>query len=115
MSGQAMLRCPAEPSATGAYQLSWSSVGKVTVFENGQLLYRGAEQGTSISGRPAGTYAYRLQDSSSQVELGSCNVTVAPPTTLKTVSFFCGGFALCLALVIAVVAGHRAHRRGAIG
>ena len=42
-------------------------------------------------------------------------VTVAPPTTLKTVSFFCGGFALCLALVIAVVAGHRAHRRGAIG
>lgn len=114
------LTCPDAKSDTGAYRIAWQSDGQtvVRIEENGELLYEGTEDATTVSGRPAGEYVYRI----GRVETGSeaawadtCRVIVSPPSLTLAISLFGIGFCVFAALLFIVVRGHRAHRRGELG
>jgi len=110
------LVCPGSTSDTGAYRIAWSGVdGEVVrVEENGAVLYEGRQDATTVSGRPAGEYVYRLGvvDSDDVSWVDSCSMTVTPPTLTLAFLLFGVGFGVFASLVVVVVRGHRAHRRG---
>lgn len=110
------LHCPASTSDTGAYRIAWSGADDafVRIEENGSVLYEGREEATTVSGRPAGEYVYRI----GLVEAGqvswsdSCTITVTPPSLALAFLLFGVGVTVFASLLVAVVRGHRAHRRG---
>jgi hypothetical protein len=114
-----MPSCP-ELSDTGAYRIAWPDAPveegqTVRVEENGALLYEGIEDATTVSGRPAGQYIYRVGvvDSAGDPSwLESCRVTVSPPSLGLAFSLFGVGLLVFAATLLVVVRGHRAHRRG---
>lgn len=110
------LVCPGATSDTGAYRIAWTGADGdvVRVEENGVLLYEGRQDATTVSGRPAGEYAYRLGvvDSSGVSWIDACTMTVAPPPLALALTLFGVGFTVFVSLLVVVVRGHRAHRRG---
>ncbi len=122
------LTCPSGPSDTGAYRLGWRgddggafqvhettiSTGKTT------LVYEGPATATTITGREAGSYRYQV----TQVGAGravqglrseSCVVEVAPPDLNLALSLLGVGGFITAAIVVSIIRGHRAHRRGELG
>jgi hypothetical protein len=112
------LDCPGAASDTGAYRIAWSAEDDadalVRVYENGVLLYEGAESATTVSGRPAGEYVYRVgfADAGRESWADSCTVSVTPPSLALAFFLFGVGFTVFSSLLVVVVRGHRAHRRG---
>ena len=110
------LECPGGASDTGAYRIAWSGAdgSPVRLEENGSIVYEGSQDATTVSGRPAGEYVYRV----GVVRDGgvswadACTVTVAPPSLALAFTFFGMGLAVFASLLVVVVRGHRAHRRG---
>ena len=110
------LQCPGPTSDTGAYRIAWSGANgaDVQLLENGELLYEGSQEATTVSGRPAGEYVYRV----GTLEAGDmswsapCAITVAPPSLGLAFFLFGVGFAVFASLLVVLVRGHRAHRRG---
>ena len=110
------LDCPDAPSDTGAYRIAWSVDADEYVFlyENDAPLYEGQQSATTVSGRPAGEYVYRLgiPDEHDVSWKDSCTVVVAPPSLSLAFFLFGVGLTVFASLVLVVVRGHRAHRRG---
>ena len=108
--------CPGPTSDTGAYQIAWSGAdgAAVRVMENGEVLYEGPQDATTVSGRPAGEYVYRigLLEAEDVSWSDSCTVTVAPPSLGLAFFLFGVGFTVFASLLVVLVRGHRAHRRG---
>lgn len=78
------------------------------------MLYEGPQDATTVSGRPAGEYVYRVEllDGASVSWADSCTITVAPPSLGLAFFLFAVGFTVFASLVVVLVRGHRAHRRG---
>jgi len=112
------LICP-EPSDTGAYQLKWKGPdgADYRLEEDGRTLYRGPDRASSVSGRGAGEYLYRVAvKTDNGWSFGpSCTVRVSPPSLALAFTFLGMGFLVFLVVLLVVIAGHRAHRRGDIG
>ncbi|HXV62102.1 MAG TPA: hypothetical protein VEK15_15490 [Vicinamibacteria bacterium] len=110
------LHCPGSTSDTGAYRIAWSGTDGtvVRVEENGSVLYEGVQDATTVSGRPAGDYVYRLglMEGGNVAWNDSCTVTVAPPSLALAGFLFAVGFSVFASLLVVVVRGHRAHRSG---
>ena len=110
------LLCPGASSDTGAYRIAWSGAdgAAVRVVENGEVLYEGPQDATTVSGRPAGDYVYRigLLDGGNVSWSDSCTITVAPPSLGLAFFLFGVGFTVFASLFVVLVRGHRAHRRG---
>lgn len=113
----ASLDCPGSTSDTGAYRIAWTGLGDgdvVRLEENGAVLYEGNQAATTVSGRPAGDYVYRI----GVVEAGNvawadeCTISVAPPPLALAFFLFGVGTVVFASLLAVVVRGHRAHRRG---
>ena len=81
--------------------------------ENGEILYEGPQDATTVSGRPAGEYVYRVGvvDGNEVSWIGSCSITVAPPSLGLAFFLFGIGFTVFASLLVVLVRGHRAHRR----
>lgn len=114
------LTCPESESDTGAYRIAWQSDGGtvVRIEENGTLLYEGSEDATTVSGRPAGEYVYRIgqvETNGQTAWIDSCRVTVSPPSLTLAISLFGIGLAVFASVLFVVVRGHRAHQRGELG
>lgn len=112
------LTCPDGASDTGAYRLSWAGAdgARYVVKETGPdgaalTVYEGEDTATTVSGRPAGTYRYRVEAGASHA---SCEVRVEPPSFTTAMTLFGFGLFVTVATVLVVVRGHRAHRRGEI-
>lgn len=112
------LQCPEGDSDTGAFRLSWSGaadaeylVRETSPDGTTRTVYEGGDTATTVSGRTAGTYRYRVESGATQA---SCEVLVAPPSLGTALGFFAGGLFVTLATVVVVLRGHRAHRRGEI-
>ncbi|MBW2536898.1 MAG: hypothetical protein JRI55_35765 [Deltaproteobacteria bacterium] len=118
MSARPTLECPAAPSDTGAYRLAWKGDSQGKLFrleENGEVLYVGPQQATTVSGRAEGSYSYRvgmLEGKKVSSWSEPCTVVVSPPSLALALTLFGVGLFVFLATVFAVVRGHRAHRRG---
>ena len=109
------LHCPGSTSDTGAYRITWSGAEgvEVRVEENGALLYQGTQEATTVSGRPEGDYVYRIAVAESpSFWTDSCTVTVSPPSLALAFLLFGVGLTVFASLLVVVVRGHRAHRRG---
>lgn len=112
----ASLECPGSTNDTGAYRIAWSADDDVAVRveENGTLLYEGRDDATTVSGRPAGEYTYRIGviDSGSVSWSDKCDVIVSPPSLALAFFLFGVGVTVFASLLVVVVRGHQAHRRG---
>ena len=108
------LDCPGSASDTGAYRISWRAEdgALVRVDENETLIYEGPESATTVSGRPAGDYVYRIGFAGTESWEDTCTVSVAPPSLGLAFLLFGVGLSVFASLVVVVVQGHRAHRRG---
>jgi hypothetical protein len=103
------LQCPEEPSATGAYQLSWDAPpgAGVVLSEEGDEIYRGDDASLALSGRREGVYAYELEVVGGQEETSSCAVEVAPPSLGTAALLFSTGALVFGATVALITVGHR--------
>lgn len=115
------LKCPDGPSDTGAYRLSWSGPESAMfrLVEDGTTLYEGPDLASTVTGRRQGErkYTVGVVDAQGQVAAWSspCVVATAPPSLGAAFGLLGLGFVVFVATVVAVVRGHRAHRRGEIG
>ena len=119
-----VLDCPAT-SDTGAYRIAWEGPAGATyrLVESGpaggtRTLYRGAERASTVSGRQAGRHSYRVAVvDGGRAEQWSrpCVVDVRPPSMGLALGLFAVGLLVCVATIIVIVRGHRAHQRGEIG
>lgn len=121
------IQCPAAPSDTGAYHISWEGPeeGSFRLVErpsaeskDGTLLYEGTEKASTITGREEGVYWYQvglLVEEDSLLWSEPCQVRVEPPPLWLAAFLFSVGVLICLATVALIVRGHRAHRRGELG
>lgn len=118
------LSCPAAANDTGAYRLSWQgpegATFRLTETDGAasRVLYEGPDVASTVTGRPAGSYTYRLEILSSGGTPGSatsCLVDVAPPSLSLAFALFGVGLGICLATIGLIGRGHRRHRRGALG
>ncbi len=114
--------CPASSSNTGAYKISWQGPDGITyrLEENGEILYEGLQKASTVTGRSAGHYTYRvgsLENTERTISEWSedCHVDVAPPTLGLALSLFSIGFLVFLSVLILVVRGHQAHKQGRLG
>ena len=114
------LTCPGPTSDTGAYRISWTGEGGADyqLVENGEVLYQGSELATTVSGRPEGNYLYQVSslgpDGSTAAMSEPCSVSVTPPPLGLAFGLFGLGFAVFLAVLITIIRGASAHRRGAV-
>jgi hypothetical protein len=114
------LTCPGTTSDTGAYRISWTGdEGAVfQLVENGDVLYQGPENATTVSGRPAGNYLYQVSslgpDENVTAMSEPCSVSVTPPPLEAALGLFGLGLFVFLAVLITILRGHSAHRRGAL-
>lgn len=104
-----VLDCPATPSETGAYRLSWSATGDVRLYEDDALVYQGPDDATTVTGRPERSYAYRLEAGGGEAR---CEVRVEPPSMAFAAGLLGAGLLVFVATVVLIVVGHRAHVRG---
>ena len=118
--GDTVLHCPAK-SDTGAYRIPWEGPapgGAYRLEENGKTVYEGPDVATTVTGRGAGEYEYRvalLGDGAVSSLSVPCTVHVHPPAMSTAFGFLAAGFLVFAATTAVVVRGHRAHRSGAIG
>lgn len=128
--GPPTLTCPAEPSTTGAYRIAWedpATVGQVArLVEVGPggdeaVLYEGPAQATTVTGRLAGDYAYRLGvvDDAAGGEVvawsPACAVAVRPPDLGFALGLTGFGGLIVVAVALVILRGHREHRAGRLG
>jgi hypothetical protein len=118
------LDCPPSPNDIGAFRLSWRGPqnGLFRLTEEGPagrlILYEGEDRASTVTGRRAGDYAYRvgvLDGAEFTRWSDPCFVTVKPPSLGAAFALFGVGLFVTLATAWLVVRGHRAHRRGEIG
>jgi hypothetical protein len=120
-----VLTCPEAPSDTGAYRLSWKGPKGVRyrLTEDGEILYQGPDVASTVSGREEGSYTYRVglideaPEATGRVAAWSepCRVEVAPPSLPLAFGLLGMGFVVFLFVLVIIVRGHRAHRRGELG
>ena len=122
MAGAApTLKCPDGPSDTGAYRLSWTGPEAATfrLTEDGVTLYAGPDLATTVTGRREGEREYKVGVVDAQGQVGAwstaCVVATAPPSLGAAFGLLGVGFVVFVATFVAVIRGHRAHRRGEIG
>ena len=113
------IQCPEDPSNTGAYRISWKGPDGALyrLEENGTLLYQGPHQASTVTGREAGVYDYRvsvMNDTGQEVSNWSqpCRVEVSPPSLALALTLFSLGLVVFLSTLILIVRGHKKHRRG---
>ena len=118
------LTCPERPSDTGAYRLSWQGPdgAEYRLTEDSgsalRVVYEGPDLATTVTGRQADVYRYRLEVLASRGAEGEstlCSVAVAPPSRTLAFGLFGVGLTICLATVVLITRGHRKHRRGELG
>jgi hypothetical protein len=112
------IQCPQGTNNTGAYRISWKGPDGALyrLEENGKLLYQGPHTASTVTGRQAGVYDYRvgvLSDNAQQVQTWSepCQVDVSPPSLALALTLFSLGLIVFLSTLILIVRGHRKHRR----
>lgn len=104
------ISCPPATSETGAFRISWEGP-EDAVFElreNGELIYRGVEGATTVTGRPAGVYEYTVEAAGAGSE--PCVVEVAPPSLAFAFTLFGIGFVVFVCTLVLILRGHRATR-----
>jgi len=113
------IECPSGPSDTGAYRISWKGPEGPTYVleENGAVLYQGPEQASTVSGREKGSYAYRvgvIDHVSGEASSWSqtCQVEVSPPPLSLALGLMGTGCLVFLVVLLIIIRGHKAHRRG---
>lgn len=119
MNSQLRLQCPAKTSNTGAYRIAWQGPdgSSYQLMENGEQVYAGPQKASTVTGRPAGAYEYRVgistnQDGGSLQWSNSCEISVDPPSMVMAIGFFSMGAAVFLATMSLIIWGHRKHKRG---
>jgi hypothetical protein len=113
------IQCPPGTSNTGAYRISWKGPDGAVyrLEENGTLLYQGPHKASTVTGREAGIYDYRvgvLDETGREVAGWSqpCQVEVSPPSLALSLTLFSLGLVVFLSTLILIVRGHKKHRRG---
>jgi hypothetical protein len=119
------LTCPADPSTTGAYRLSWQGPGggEFQLEERGEagdfeILYSGPDVASTVTGRGEGEYTYRVGAVAGEGVIAysePCVVAVEPPSLGLALALFAVGLAVTGSTVALILRGHAAHRRGEIG
>jgi hypothetical protein len=105
----------------GSYRIAWTGHegADVELVEHGPLgeqnIYRGPEDASTITGRPAGDYHYQVLLVDDPQTAASCMVKVRPYSLGLAIGFFSVGFAVTVLTVAVILRGHRAHRRGELG
>lgn len=100
-------------SNEGYYQLSWESEEPIQLveassadFSDARVLYTGTDTGRVVSGKPDGTWYYRLESADgARVLSGPATITVRHHSLTKAFSFFALGaivFAATLGLILFV-------------
>jgi len=122
--GELSVQCPGG-SDTGAFRIAWQGPDGATfrLVEQSphggeKTLYEGSELASTVSGRGAGVYSYRVgvaQPGAVASWSAPCTVQVAPPSFALALSFFATGLLICAATIFVIIRGHRAHRRGELG
>jgi hypothetical protein len=124
------LTCPAEPSTTGAYRIAWedpAAAGRVArlveVRPGGDeaVLYEGRAQATTVTGRLAGDYAYRVgfvddgPGGDAVAWSPACSVAVRPPDLGFALALTGFGGLIVVVVALVILRGHREHRDGRLG
>jgi hypothetical protein len=105
----------------GSYRVAWKGAGGagVELVETGplgkQVIYRGPEDASTITGRPEGDYQYRVAVVGQLESSAECTVKVRPYSLSLALGFFAVGLAVTLFTIGVILRGHRAHRRGELG
>ena len=87
MSPAALLAAHPNPSADGAYTVSWAPIGaasKYRLHENGALLYEGPNLAKGVTDRAEGTYVYALTYCVVAFGIEACNFRGAETTVTVT-------------------------------
>ena len=87
MSPTALLAAHPNPSADGAYTISWAPIGaasKYRLHENGLLLYEGPNLARAVTDRAEGTYVYALTYCVVAFGIEACNFQGAETTVTVT-------------------------------
>jgi hypothetical protein len=100
-------------SPDGVYQLKWPPRGPVVLeesrdraFDDAVVVYRGRDHATTLTGRPDGTYFYRLRpDGSATGASLETSVTVSHHSLPRALGFFAVGLGVFVATVALVVRG----------
>lgn len=111
LGGAASLETSQELSNEGYYQLSWEADEPVRLveaptesFSVPTVLYSGGDSGHVVSGKPDGTWHYRLESlDGSSLLAGPLEVTVSHHSLARAIGFFAVGgvvFAATLALIL---------------
>jgi hypothetical protein len=102
-----------EHSTDGVYRLLWAGDGVAVLeesrdadFADARTLYRGTDNAAVLTGRPDGTYHYRVRDASGR-EIGTATVTVAHHSVGRALGFFAAGAIVFGATVALIVTGGR--------
>jgi hypothetical protein len=105
------LTCPTRADNDGAFALHWSGGTHASwrVEENGVVLYEGPDRATTVTGRPAGTYEYRVV-AGDEVS-APCVVEVTPPSLALAFALAGVGAAVFAAVLALVLVGDRRCRR----
>jgi hypothetical protein len=111
------------PSHDGVYQLSWTAPGPVVVeaspdadFTHAEIVYRGHDTASTLSGRPDGETWYRLLDAdSNRVLAAPVRVEVRHHPLSRALTFFSVGLVVFVATVVLIVRGDRATRMAPAG
>ena len=117
------LSCPDSPNDTGAYGVSWvgpeGAEFRLTEDDGREsgVIYEGLDLASTVTGRSAEVYRYRLEvvGTSGPTTPAQCTVAVDPPPLTLAFGLFGVGLTICLATVLLIVGGHRRHRRGELG
>lgn len=112
------ITAPSETATAGFYRLSWQGPADARFeleeagnagFRAGQLVYSGSDRARVFSGRPDGTYYYRLRAWHSERGTGDWSepvkVTVAHHPLPRTLAFFAVGGVAFLATLALVITG----------
>lgn len=112
--------CPQAPNNTGAYRIAWKGPAGPTyrLEENGQVIYEGPHLASTVTGNQEGAYVYQVgvvDGPHAGAWSPPCPVAVSPPSLSLAFGLFGMGLLVFLSVLVVVVRGHRAHRRGELG